>query len=136
MPATPSDIAAFFPAGAPQTVTLPSFLNQIATLLTTLSPSAELMSAFSAFDDDDSGQVDLAELRDALLHTAPEPGVKALTEREVDRVMSGFTARRAFGKSSVGGMGRRGEVFKYQEFIASVAGGLGVADKSQEGSEA
>lgn len=139
MSANPSDIAAFFPPSTHQTVTLPFFLNQLALLLTTLSPSSELLSAFSAFDDDDSGQVDLAELRDALLHTAPDLGVQALTEREVDRVMSGFTARRAFGKDrgAVGsmGMGRRGEVFKYVEFVASVAGGAGAGEKSQEGSE-
>ena len=95
----------------------------MAGLLASLSPPAELLSAFSAFDEDDSGQVDLVELRDALLHTAPDPGERPLTEREIDRVMSGFTGRRAFGKHTGGGMGKRGEVFKYQEFVASVAGG-------------
>lgn len=40
-------------------------------------PSSSLLPAFSAFDDDDnddddSGQVDLPELREALLNTAPE----------------------------------------------------------------
>lgn len=124
-------MTAFFPTSTSQTVTLPTFLNQLATLLTSLSPSSELLSAFSAFDEDDSGQVDLAELRDALLHTAPEPGEKPLTEREVDRVMSGFTGRRAFGKYSSGGMGKRGEVFKYQEFVVSVTGGSSVNGKGE-----
>jgi hypothetical protein len=127
--ANSSDITAFFPPSTPQTVTLPAYLNSLAGLLASLSPSSELLSAFSAFDEDDSGQVDLVELRDALLHTAPEPGEKPLTEREIDKVMNGFTGRRAFGRHTGGGMGKRGEVFKYQEFVASVAGGASVDGK-------
>lgn len=132
--ATASDITAFFPPSTPQTVSLPTFMNSIASILASLSPPSELLSAFSAFDEDDSGQVDLSELRDALLHTAPEPGEKALTEREIDRVMSGFTGRRAFQKHSGGGMGKRGEVFKYQEFVASIAGGASADGKTDRGS--
>ncbi|RDL40542.1 EF-hand protein [Venustampulla echinocandica] len=129
LPANSSDITAFFPPSTPQTITLPTFLNSLAGLLASLSPSPELLSAFSAFDEDDSGQIDLAELRDALLHTAPEPGEQPLTEREIDRVMSGFTGRRAFGKHSGGGMGKRGEVFKYHEFVSGVTGGSSVDGK-------
>lgn len=107
-------------------------MNSIAGLLASLSPSAELLSALSAFDEDDSGQVDLVELRDALLHTAPEPGEKPLTEREVDKVMNGFTGRRAFSKHAAGGgMSKRGEVFKYQEFVSSVAGGASVDQREK-----
>jgi Ca2+-binding EF-hand superfamily protein len=133
--ANSSDITAFFPPSTPQTVTLPAYLNSLAGLLASLSPSSELLSAFSAFDEDDSGQVDLVELRDALLHTAPEPGEKPLTEREIDKVMNGFTGRRAFGRHTVGGMSKRGEVFKYQEFVASVAGGASVDGKENRGDE-
>lgn len=101
-----------------------------------MSPSAELLSAFSAFDDDDSGQVDLTELRDALLHTAPEPGERALTSTEVDKIMSGFSGRRAFSKSMAGGLGKRGEVFKYQDFVNSIVGGNGSSEPtSHENSE-
>lgn len=135
LPANTSDVSAFFPPSSAQTVTLPTFLNSLAGLLASLSPPSELLSAFSAFDEDDSGQVDLAELRDALLHTAPEPGEKALTEREVDKVMNGFTGRRAFGKHTGGGMGKRGEVFKYQEFVANVAGGASVDGKEEKANE-
>ncbi|KAI9645900.1 hypothetical protein NHQ30_005337 [Ciborinia camelliae] len=121
-----SELAAYFPPSTPQTVTLPTFLNSLATLLSTLSPTAELLDAFSAFDEDDSGQVDYAELRDALIHTAPDPGVKLLTEREVDRVMGGFSARKALSKHTGAMSGaRRQDVFKYQEFVAHVAGGSG-----------
>lgn len=122
----------FFPPSAPQTMTLAVFLNSLATSLAALSPSAELLNAFSAFDDDDSGQIDLAELRDALLHTAPEPGERALSAAEVDQVMAGFTGRRAFSKSKSGngGLGKRGEVFRYQEFVTSISGGNGSSERS------
>ena len=116
-------------------MTMALFLNSLATSLAALSPSSELLSAFSAFDDDDSGQIDLGELRDALLHTSPEPGERALTAMEIDKVMSGFAGRRAFSKSKAGGLGKRGEVFKYQDFVASVAGGNGAADQASEDSE-
>lgn len=116
-------------------MTMALFINSLATSLAALSPSSELLSAFSAFDDDDSGQIDLAELRDALLHTAPEPGERALSAAEIDKVMNGFTGRRAFSKSKAGGLGKRGEVFKYQDFVSSVVGGNGAAGQGGEDSE-
>ena len=131
MSSNPSDIAPFFPPSTPQTVTLPAYLNSLASLLSSLSPSSELLSAFAAFDEDDSGQVDLAELRDAMLHTAPDPGEKPLAERDIDRVMNGFTGRRAVRKHA-GGMGKRGEVFKYQEFVANIAGGANADEKERD----
>lgn len=130
LPSSDRDIEAFFPSDRPQTSTMAVFLTQISTLLATLSPSAELLNAFSAFDDDDSGQVDLAELRDALLHTMPDQGEQALTASEVDRVLGGFSGRRAFGKTMMGG--KRGEVFKYQEFVNSIAGGQDKGAKAVE----
>ncbi|KAI0180174.1 EF-hand [Hypoxylon sp. FL1284] len=130
LPSNHSDVSQYFPPAGPQTTTLAVFLNSIATTLAAMSPSTELLSAFSAFDDDDSGQVDLAELRDALLHTAPEPGERALTATEVDKIMSGFSGRRAFSKSMAGGLGKRGEVFKYQDFVNSIVGGNGASEPS------
>ncbi|KAI1393665.1 EF-hand [Hypoxylon trugodes] len=130
LPSSPSDVSQFFPPAGPQTTTLAVFLNSIATTLAAMSPSAELLSAFSAFDDDDSGQVDLNELRDALLHTAPEPDERALTSMEVEKIMSGFSGRRAFSKSMAGGLGKRGEVFKYQEFVNSIVGGNNSSEPS------
>ncbi len=117
-------------------MSLAIFLNSLSASLAALSPSSELLSAFSAFDDDDSGQIDLAELRDALLHTAPEPGDRPLTAAEVDKVISGYTGRRAFSKSKQGGLAKRGEVFKYQDFVGSiVGGGNGSSDQGSEDSE-
>jgi len=135
LPAGQTDVSRFFPPSVPQTMTLAVFLNSLATSLAALSPSTELLSAFSAFDDDDSGQIDMAELHDALLNTAPEPGERALTAAEVDRVLAGFTGRRAFSKSNIGGngLGKRGEVFRYQEFVNSIAGGTAGPDRSSSG---
>ncbi|SPQ26067.1 710fa302-d1c2-4f4c-a5a8-9cfbaad564d7 [Thermothielavioides terrestris] len=132
LPSTASDVSQFFPPSAPQTMTMAMFLNSISTSLAALSPSTELLSAFSAFDDDDSGQVDVAELRDALLHTAPEPGQQPLTALDVDKVIAGFTGRRAFSKSTATGLGKRGEVFRYQDFVNTVAGGSGGAGRAAD----
>ncbi|KAI1331254.1 EF-hand [Xylariaceae sp. FL0255] len=126
LPATPSDLAQFFPPGGPQTLTFPTFLNMIGSKLTSMSSASELQSAFSAFDEDDSGQIDVAELREALLKTAPEAGEPALSPGEVEKIIAGFSGRRAFSKSSLGlgAAGRgRGDVFRYNEFVNSVVGG-------------
>jgi hypothetical protein len=131
----PASIAHFFPSSTPQTLTLPIFLTQISTQLSALSAPSELLNAFAAFDDEDSGQVDLAQLKDALLHTTPEPGEANLTEREIEKIVSGFSGRRAFGKGVGGQMGKRGEVFRYQEFVQAVAGGNGNGKGGREDDE-
>ncbi|KAF5574664.1 myosin regulatory light chain 1 [Fusarium pseudocircinatum] len=136
LPSNPADVSKFFPPSAPQTITLAVFLNSLADALAALSPSAELLSAFSAFDDDDSGQVDLVELRKALLDTAPEPGEKALTASEVDKIMNGFTGRRAFNRNMNAHLGaKRGEVFKYQEFVGSIMGSNNGSDNQSHDNE-
>lgn len=119
--ATPSTLAQYFDGA--QSINLATYLTTLSDLLSGLSHPSELDAAFSAFDDADDGQIDLNELKDALLHTAPEKGERKLTEREIDMVVEGFSGRRAFGK---GGKGlSRGEVFRYQEFMASITGGSG-----------
>ncbi|KAF2476186.1 uncharacterized protein BDR25DRAFT_252037 [Lindgomyces ingoldianus] len=118
--ATPSTLASYFPNGA-HSINLATYLSTLSDLLVGLSHPSELNAAFEAFDDGDDGQIDLGELKDALLHTAPESGERKLTEREIDMVVEGFSGRRAFGKGGKG-LGR-GEVFRYQEFVTSVAGG-------------
>ncbi|KAF2192224.1 hypothetical protein K469DRAFT_716727 [Zopfia rhizophila CBS 207.26] len=118
--ATPSTLSTYFPGGA-QSINLATYLNTLSELLSSLSHPSELNAAFEAFDDADDGQIDLGELKDALLYTAPEVGERKLTEREIDMVVEGFSGRRAFGKGGKG-LGR-GEVFRYPEFVASVTGG-------------
>ncbi len=129
--ASPQVVSRFFPPGQPQTLNMPTFMNSLSTLLAPFSSQQELSSAFAAFDEDDSGQVDVKELRDALLHTSPEPGDKAMTEREIDQIISEYAGRRAFGKG-MGGSGARGEVFRYQEFVGNIMGGAGAAQKGEE----
>ncbi|KAF2279141.1 EF-hand [Westerdykella ornata] len=117
--ATPATLSSYFHDS--QSINLATYLNTLSDLLSGLSHVSELNAAFEAFDDGDDGQIDLAELKDALLHTAPEPGERKLTEREIDMVVEGFSGRRAFTK---GGKGiNRGEVFRYQEFVANITGG-------------
>ncbi|KAG6003440.1 hypothetical protein E4U21_002034 [Claviceps maximensis] len=131
LPNGAGDVSQYFPPSKPQTIALAAFLNSLAETLCQMSPSAELLSAFSAFDTDDSGQVDWAELRDALLNTAPEAGEKPLTATEVDRVMNGFTGRRAFNRNINAQLGaKKGEVFKYNEFVASIVGSNGGTEGS------
>ena len=139
-----SDPSQFFPPGAPQRISLAQFLNQLATILVDLSPQQELLNAFSAFDDDDSGQVDVAELTDALLHTAPNAGDRPLTKQDIEAVLGhggGFSGRRVFARNTVGMAGvkgingvrpgvKNGDVFRYQEFDGNLTGG-----NSQSGHE-
>lgn len=133
-----SNLAQFFPSGQSQQISLPQYLNQLASLLAALSPPQELLNAFSAFDDDDSGQIDVAELKSALLTTLPDPGEQRLTERDVDRALEGYTGRRILGRNTTGISGVRGinntpaakrnggDVFRYQEFVANLTGGPAV----------
>ncbi|KAF4554255.1 EF-hand domain-containing protein 3 [Elsinoe fawcettii] len=125
--ASPSSLNSFFPASGPSTLNLAKFLDQLTEPMRELSEKEELMAAFAAFDVDDSGQIDLSELRDAVLRTAPEAGMGArLSEREVDGILGEFAGRRAFGAKGVSGkeVGARGEVFRYRDFMVSV-GGMG-----------
>ena len=115
-------------------MTLAAFLNSVATSLAALSQSSELLSAFSAFDEDDNGQIDVAELRDALLNTVPEAGERPLTSAEIDKVMNGYVGRKAFSKAKSGGMlGKRGEVFRYREFVGSLGGGTNGSEQGSSG---
>lgn len=88
------------------------------------------MNAFAAFDERDSGEIDVGELRDAVMHTAPEGGGRVLSGREVDEVLSGFVGRRAFGKGNP--VGGRGEVFRYREWVGGVMG-AGEEGKKDQG---
>jgi Ca2+-binding EF-hand superfamily protein len=122
--ASPSALSRFFPPGASQTINFPTFLNTLSQLMSPMSSSQELLNALAAFDDDDNGQIDVAELRDALLHTLPEDGGAPLTEQQIDEVFSGFTGRRAFGgRGAKAGGAKRGEVFQYHDFVRTVVGG-------------
>ena len=137
--------SSFFPPNQPQQLSLPQFLNQLGNILVALSPQQELLNAFAAFDDDDSGQVDVTELKDALLNTAQDPGERALTERDIERTFDGFTGRRVFTRNATGiagvrGLGsgagsgparKNGDVFRYQEFVGNLTGGPAMVENGQ-----
>ncbi|WPG97916.1 calmodulin [Acrodontium crateriforme] len=123
---SPAALQAFFPRGHETTkVNLARYLDSLSGPLASLSPPDELQAAFEAFDVDDSGQIDVATLRQALLNTAPEPGEAPirLSEGEVDAVMSQFSGRRAFGAKGLQAAKGKGEVFRYRDFMSNVSGG-------------
>lgn len=121
--ASGSSLAPYFPASTPHPLPLAHFLTSLSTPLASLSPPSELLAALSAFDDDDSGQIDVEELTKALGETG-----KGLSAREVRDVVEGFTGRRAFaggkgmglGKGGPLGGGKGGEVFRYREWVAGL----------------
>lgn len=129
-----NDMAQLFPPGQAQKISLPQYLNSLADILVAMSPPHELLTAFSAFDDDDSGQIDVAELRRALIETPPEPGERGLTERDIDDALRGYTGRRTLSRSTMGIAGvkgiptpsinrKAGDVFRYREFVGNLTGG-------------
>lgn len=129
-----NEMSQLFPHGQHQQISLPQYLNSMAAALVALSPPQELLNAFSAFDDDDSGQIDVVELKRALLTTPPEPGERALSERDIDDALRGFTGRRILGKSGGAGLAglrgigtsaasKSGDVFRYREFVSNLSGG-------------
>jgi Ca2+-binding EF-hand superfamily protein len=117
-------MSSYFPPGS-SSFNLGAYLNLLAKDLVRLSRQDELMAAFSAFDGDDSGQIDIAELKDALLNTAPESG-SPLHEREIEEVMEGFVGRRILQKGQVhSGLGGKKDVFRYGDFTSSIWGTAG-----------
>ncbi|KXT02529.1 hypothetical protein AC578_4153 [Pseudocercospora eumusae] len=114
----------FFPPNGPAQLNLARYLEVLSGPLSDLSQPEELRAAFEAFDVDDSGQIDVAVLRDALLHTAPQPGDDnvRLSEREVDNILGEFAGRRAFGTKGLSSGKMKGEVFRYRDFMAGVSG--------------
>lgn len=135
----PPSAQPFFPSNTSPSLPLATFLSTLSSLLTPLSPSSELLAAFAAFDDDDSGQIDVHELRDALLHTSQvECGGGShrapLSVDEVETVLAGFSGRRAFGGGkglAAPAKGSRGDVFRYRDFVGSVVGSGGEGAKAR-----
>lgn len=118
-------LSEFFPSSGPPQLNLARYLDTLSAPLAELSHPDELGAAFGAFDVDDSGQIDLAELKDALLHTVPEPGepFHPMSDREIDSILGEYAGRRAFGAKGLNAGAKKGEVFRYRDFMANVAGG-------------
>jgi Ca2+-binding EF-hand superfamily protein len=121
----PAALRDFFPPNGPGQLNLARYLDILSAPLADLSQPEELRAAFEAFDVDDSGQIDVSMLRDALLHTAPQPGedMIRLSEKEVDGVLAEFAGRRAFGSKGLNAAKNKGDVFRYRDFMANVSGG-------------
>ncbi|KAK4574329.1 hypothetical protein LTR86_002091 [Recurvomyces mirabilis] len=121
----PSTLRDFFPSNAPAQLNLARYLDILSSPLGQLSHNDELIAAFEAFDVDDSGQIDVMELRNALVDTAPEPGEEdyRVSEREVDSILGEFASRRHFGAKGLTVAKGKGEVFRYREFMGSLGGG-------------
>jgi Ca2+-binding EF-hand superfamily protein len=119
-----STMSIYFPSGS-SSLNLGAYLNLLSGDLARLSRQDELMAAFSAFDNDDSGQIDIAELKEALMTTAPESGAP-LSEREIEEVMEGFVGRRVLKKGQINSnLGGKKEVFRYADFTSSIWGTAG-----------
>ena len=75
--------------------------------------------------------MDVRELKDAMLRASSagehEAGFGAgLTEREIDTVIGEFAGRKAFGiGGGLGRMEKRGDVFRYKDFVGAVGGNAG-----------
>ncbi len=122
---SPHTLSQFFPlttATTPQPVNLSTYLHTLSSLLAPLSSPAELTAAFAAFDLDDSGQVDVDELREALLQTNPQPGEVNLSESDINTVMAEFSSRRVLARRMGKEAGNRGDIFRYHDFIESITG--------------
>lgn len=115
----------FFPPSGPAQLNLARYLDVLSGPLADMSQPDELRAAFEAFDVDDSGQIDVTVLQDALLRTTPQPGEDntRLSEREVDGVLGEFTSRRAFGSKGLHAANAKGDVFRYRDFMANISGG-------------
>ena len=121
-------LSSFFPPRAPASLNLAKYLDMLTAPMAELSSNEELEAAFEAFDRDDSGQIDVAELRKALLATGPDVGEEdyRMDERDVDAILGEFAGRRAFGKGLGRGGGAKGEVFRWKEFLGAVNGSAGL----------
>lgn len=135
-----TNLTSFFPPHAPSSLNLAKYLEILSAPLAELSSNEELEAAFEAFDRDDSGQIDVGELRRALLITGPDVGEEDLRmdEQDVDAILGDFRGRRAFGGRGGGGGkfggggGPKGEVFRWKQFMGAVQG-VGVGEQGPEG---
>jgi Ca2+-binding EF-hand superfamily protein len=122
-----STLSTYFAPGAGN-LNLGSYLSTMTRDFLKLDRREQLVAAFSAFDADDSGQIGVAELRDALLSTFPtdSEGGRSLSAGEIDMVLEGFTGKRVLKKGEVhvngGGLGRGGEVFRYGDWMSGIYG--------------
>jgi Ca2+-binding EF-hand superfamily protein len=146
-----TSLAQYFPPGT-SSLNLASYLSTLTRDFLKLDRRDQVMAAFSAFDADDNGQIDVAELREALMTTMPVAdddefgGGRVLSAADVDAAMEGFVGRRVLRKGQIhaGGGGlamgkgaKGGDVFRYGDFATNVwgsnANGRGSEEQSLSG---
>jgi len=92
----------------PSPLDFPAFLTHLTVLSQSVSPRDDIIGAFTAFDESDSGYVDYEELKSALLGS----GTMRMTAEEVDAVVG----------ASVERGGRRRGMVAYARFCDAVLG--------------
>lgn len=75
----------------------PVFLTYITSLKSQLSSREELASAFTSFDEHDSGYIDLDDLKSDLMTIRP----KRMTEDQVNVALRGFLEKTGKNKGKV-----------------------------------
>lgn len=86
----------------PSPLNFAAFLTALSSHLCDITPREELLAAFAAFDEDDSGRVEVDELREALTSMG-----RRMSEDEAAQALHSFSNRRHF---------------KYREFVDALAG--------------
>ncbi|PWW75355.1 EF-hand [Tuber magnatum] len=109
---TPTIINAHL-SSVPTPFNLASYLTHLSQHLSLLTPGPDLLSAFAAFDDNDDGTIDVAELTEALTSMG-----ERMSEADIERALKGFTKRRALGRGQTHG----GDVFRYRDFVDVLSG--------------
>jgi len=108
-------------SSVPTPFNLASYLTHLSQHLSLLTPGPDLLSAFAAFDDNDDGTIDVAELTEALTSMG-----ERMSETDIERALKGFTKRRALGRGQAHG----GDVFRYRDFVDVLSG----KEEEKEGS--
>src|SRR5271169_4133596 len=86
----------------------PVFLTYISSLKSQLSSRHDLAGAFTSFDENDGGYIDLDDLRNDLIMTGP----KRMTEEQVNLALKGFVETTGKNKGKV----------SYMKFLDTVMG--------------
>jgi Ca2+-binding EF-hand superfamily protein len=82
----------------PSPIDFPAFLTYLTNLAQETSPRDEIIGAFTAFDENDSGFVDYEELKKELVGS----GSRRMTSQQVESVLGAYVERTGRNKGRVG----------------------------------
>ena len=82
----------------PSPIDFPAFLTHLTTLAQTTSPRDEIIGAFTAFDENDSGYIDYEELKRELVSS----GNKRMTMEQVEGILGAQVERTGRNRGRVG----------------------------------